>query len=146
MGNICCVFLLNHEGPRDYHLCLQINQAFDNKLAIVNGLNAKEIKGIIGASNIVVSSRFHGVASALNQGVPCLATSWNHKYKMLFQDFGQENKIFDFQGAWEPNSDKIKEVIKNHESIQNTLKTKKQDLVKEANEMWNRIWEFGKNN
>ena len=138
------VFLLNHEGPKDYNLCIQINQAFDNKLAIVNGLNAKEIKGVIGASNIVVSSRFHGVASALNQGVPCLATSWNHKYKMLFQDFGQEDKIFDFQGPWEPNSDKIKEVIKNHESIQNTLMTKKHELVKEANEMWNRIWEFGK--
>lgn len=135
------VFLLNHEGLGDLKICKEINNLFDNSLEIVTDLNAKEVKGVIGASFITVSSRFHGVASALSQGVPCLATSWNHKYKMLFQDYDQFDQIINVEENWEDTKIRIHEIFKNHDDIKNKLYSKKAILAIEIEEMWNKIWE-----
>lgn len=80
-------FLLNHEGPLDYELCKQISNRLSGTIPVLNGQNAKDIKGVIGASYAVISSRYHGVVSALSQGVPCLCTSWSHKYPLLLEEY-----------------------------------------------------------
>ncbi len=61
------VFILNHEGKNDLELCKKINNLFGHKYTVVTGLNAKEVKGVIGVSYMVLSSRYHGVASSLNE-------------------------------------------------------------------------------
>lgn len=136
------VFLLNHEGNADHVLCQNINKKFNNSLKIVSNLSAKEIKGVIGASKMVVSSRFHGAASALNQGVPCLATSWNHKYQMLFEDFAQPDNILSVENDWDTEINKILKVLNNRNSIQEVLLNRKNDLSKSVEKMWEKIWEY----
>jgi colanic acid/amylovoran biosynthesis protein len=54
-----------------------------------------EIKEIISGAHAVVGSRFHGLASALSQGVPSVALGWSHKYAALFSDFGIRDYAFD---------------------------------------------------
>ena len=81
-------FLLVHEGPDDVWLAEQINGRLQNPASVVTETDALSIKGIIGQCDGVVSSRFHGLVSALSQGVPALGTTWSHKYQMLFQDYG----------------------------------------------------------
>ncbi|APU95292.1 hypothetical protein BV902_02220 [Sphingobacterium sp. B29] len=134
------VFLLNHEGDGDFKLCEEINLIFNNKLTIVSDLRAKEVKGVIGISSLVVSSRFHGVASALSQGVPCLATSWNHKYEMLFNDFGQENTILRANDIMENNIDMVKNVLIRSNDIKKVLIEKKEERVRDIDIMWSKIF------
>jgi colanic acid/amylovoran biosynthesis protein len=134
------VFLLNHQGEGDLFICKEINNLFNNTLEIVTNLNAKEVKGIIGTSFITVSSRFHGVASSLSQGVPCLATSWNHKYKMLFKDYGQEQQIINVEEDWEGVKNKIHKTFNEHQTIKLQLQAKKDILSAEIQTMWNKVW------
>ncbi|MGS0525731.1 polysaccharide pyruvyl transferase family protein [Zobellia nedashkovskayae] len=135
------VFLLNHEGAGDLEICKQINESHGNTLTVVNNLTATEVKGVIGASRMVVSSRFHGVASALNQGVPCLSTSWNHKYQMLFEDFGQHNTVLAVDAEWNEELKKIDDIRTNLNAVKSVLVERKMVLTIEAETMWNRIWQ-----
>lgn len=82
-------FILLHEGDTgDALLAKQIADATGGRVPIVEESNPLKIKGILGACEGVIGSRFHGLASALSQGVPVLATGWSHKYAMLLHDYG----------------------------------------------------------
>lgn len=135
------VFLLNHEAEGDLKMCEIINSKVENPLEIVSGLSAKEVKGLIGISRLVVSSRFHGVASALSQGVPCLATSWNHKYKMIFEDFGQKECILNSSDPLVLNLEKISSVYDNSTVISSQLRSNKEVLIAQIDQMWDKIIE-----
>jgi polysaccharide pyruvyl transferase WcaK-like protein len=81
-------FILINEGDKDLWLSKQVVKGLGRDINIIQERNALHIKGIIGASEGVISSRFHGLVSALSQGIPAIATGWSHKYEMLFQDYG----------------------------------------------------------
>ncbi|MBU2916047.1 polysaccharide pyruvyl transferase family protein [Reichenbachiella agariperforans] len=132
-------FLLNHEGVGDEEICKEINALVGNRLTVITGLSAKQVKGVIGQSYLTISSRFHGVASSLSQGVPCLATSWNHKYQMLFEDFGQNDRLLNEAEDWKINLKRINNVIDNHEAISSELLSSKQKRLEEIEGMWNAI-------
>jgi colanic acid/amylovoran biosynthesis protein len=134
-------FLLNHESESDFVLCKLINQHLKVPLAIVNGLTALEIKGVISQSYMVVSSRFHGVASALNSGVPCLATSWSHKYAELFKDYGQSDCVLDLNNVVE-TMNKLKHCLSKevHDTISDELKFAKIAIVEKNGKMWKIVW------
>lgn len=80
-------FILIHGGEQDYWLAKEVCKQCGEELEIVREVNPLKIKGIIGTCRGVISSRFHGLVSALSQGVPALATGWSHKYEMLFADY-----------------------------------------------------------
>lgn len=136
------IFLLNHEGPGDLMMCHTINDRFENRFDVVTGLNAKETKGIIGASYATISSRFHGVASSLNQGIPCLATSWNHKYEMLFKDFHLKNKILYLDAEKGVNEQKVSELLDQRAELHLKISERKRVLVDEVESMWKKVWDF----
>lgn len=135
------VVLLNHEGVGDYELCKTIASQTTNNIAVVTELNAIETKGMIASSYMVISSRFHGVANSLSSCVPCLATSWSHKYQKLLEEYGQNNNLLDLNdenkaftmvdGMLDKDeNDKIREILK-----------ERNEKVKAKNqEMWNALW------
>ena len=88
-------FFLIHELKSDINVAELINENLPTRLPIIIDEDPLIIKGIISKSMAVVTSRFHGLVSSLSQGVPCLATSWSHKYEMLLQDYNYSEGLLD---------------------------------------------------
>ena len=135
------VYLLNHEGLKDERLCYQISESLNSKIEVVTRLNAIETKGLISSAYLVISSRFHGVASALNSCVPCLATSWSHKYQELYNDYKMDDCVLPLD-----NNTKAIERISaylqadTNQKIRDSLKERVPHIKEETRNMWNMIW------
>jgi colanic acid/amylovoran biosynthesis protein len=78
---------LNHEGREDLDIINRVNSRLSQRCPVISDINALEVKRVIGAAKIVVSSRFHGAVSGLSQAVPTFCTGWSHKYLELLQDY-----------------------------------------------------------
>lgn len=134
-------FILVHEGVNDQMLAEKISEAVDG-IPIVIEANPLHIKGILGTCDATIGSRFHGLVSALSQGVPSLATGWSHKYLKLFQDYDFENGIINVLDSDEILEDKIDLLIKseNSESLRKKLELKSNELKKLSEDMWELVF------
>lgn len=133
------VYLLNHEGSEDEELAIMCKKRCTN-IEVVSGLDAIHTKGMISSAYLVISSRFHGVASSLNCCVPCLATSWSHKYQLLFEDYKQDNSVL----SMEFNQDKTKIIEYLNAEYNSNIRSQLSNVVPlikvNVKKMWNEIW------
>lgn len=135
------VFLLNHEGKKDEELIFKCKSLLKGRIEVVTGINALEVKGIISQSYLVITSRFHGAASALNTGVPCLATSWSHKYKELFNDYGLHDNILstdDFNSSLLKIENYLEE--KTNQEVRSLLLSKIPEIQELTRSLWKEVW------
>lgn len=88
-------FILLHEDEEDANLAAQLVESAQYPLNVVAESDPLLLKGIISSCSFVVSSRFHGSVNALSQAVPCVGTSWSHKYRYLFEDYGVGELLID---------------------------------------------------
>ena len=97
-----------------------------------------KIKGILGACEGTIGSRFHGLVSALSQGVPSLATGWSHKYKMLFADYDFPEGLIDITSSQLDICNKIDLIINSDskKEIKSRIKVKSQKMKELSTEMW----------
>lgn len=136
------VYILNHEGKGDEELAYQCSDKFNSKIEVVSGLNALDTKGLISSAYVVITSRFHGLASALNSCVPSFATSWSHKYSELFRDYLLEDCVLPLDNN-ETALAKIRELLvdETNKQIREKLKARVPEIKKQTHDMWNVIWE-----
>lgn len=135
------VYILNHEGKGDEDLAYKCSGRLSDSIEVVTGLNALEVKGLIASAYLCISSRFHGVASSLNSSVPCLATSWSHKYEELYKDYGLSDCVLDI-------SDVNKCINKVAEFLSSDMNKRVRDILDqsvpkikfESRKMWQYIW------
>ncbi len=117
--------VLNHEGPADRVICEQLKLRFPDIHVVAPALPAV-VKGWISRAQIVISSRFHGCVSALSSGVPCIGTSWSHKYEMLFAEYHQSGMLLS-------PSDGAEQIF---HSISKACDTENQKLLFERADYW----------
>jgi polysaccharide pyruvyl transferase WcaK-like protein len=137
----CGVFFLIHAGDDDRRIAEEVNARCAMKSEIIHHGDPRVLKGIIGSSKAVISSRFHGAVSALSQGVPCFVTSWSHKYEMLLADYGCPDNIISVESSVD-DVRKILSVLASARGIELMgVRIKERSLrVKEENEkMWMEI-------
>ncbi|MVM32534.1 polysaccharide pyruvyl transferase family protein [Spirosoma sp. HMF4905] len=134
-------YFLIHEGEKDLYIANKTNENLTTKVKIIKEDNPLYVKGIIGSSKGIITSRFHGLVSALSQAIPCLCLGWSHKYKELLEDYNypegliQTTQIEEFESIIKYLIDKecsknVKEKLKKMSGIQK-LKT---------DEMWNIVF------
>jgi len=80
-------FLLCHQNE-DYKIVELLKSKWKTMPPVVSESNPLFIKGILGTCRFLIGSRFHGLINGFSQGIPCIGTSWSHKYEALFKDYG----------------------------------------------------------
>ena len=131
------IVLLNHEGANDIGLIEVLNAAIDNTAHTVCGVSGGACKSVIAEAKLVVTSRFHGLISALAEGSPALCTSWSHKYQELVDEMGCRHSCLD-----------LKSVEKAMETVEDALHcpgrysssaAKRAELERKVLSMWDEI-------
>lgn len=139
------VYLLNHEGKRDEKLAYECKQKIGDGIEVVTGLNALEVKGMIASAYVVVTSRFHGLASALNSCVPCLATSWSHKYAELFNDYGLSDCVLPLDNNEKAVEKVLSFMDKNrNDEIRQHLSAQVEKIKAQTEDMWDLVWSLSR--
>ncbi|MGI5310044.1 polysaccharide pyruvyl transferase family protein [Rheinheimera sp. WS51] len=132
------VMLVNHEGKEDAALCNEI--AAKAKCQIVQIEDPLAVKAFIGKAELAISSRFHGAINALSQGVPCIATSWSHKYHAMMSDFGMAEYCVE-QLTEQNLLASLQQVLEHKTALSLTLKQKATELKQKNAAMWQRLYQ-----
>jgi len=133
-------FVLVHEGKDDRALAEKLSAAVGG-IPVIQEKGALQIKGILGACSGTLGSRFHGLVSALSQGVPALATGWSHKYQMLFEDYGIPEGMLKVGASDAEIERKVAWITDDREQIQTELKARAEHLKAQSEQMWQQVFE-----
>lgn len=142
LNNNFSPYILIHERGTDKELAENIKRECSDDIPIIYNDKPIEIKGLIGVSGLFIGSRFHGLVSALSQGVPALGTGWSHKYQMLFDDFKCPEYLID------PEKDDVDEKLNqliNDKSLPDKLLMASGNIRKEVLGMWDEIFNIMSN-
>lgn len=132
-----CV-LVNHEGKEDAQLCEEI--VAKAPCTIVQIEDPLAVKAFIGKAELAISSRFHGAVNALSQGVPCIATSWSHKYHAMMSDFGMGD--YCVAELSEQNLlHALQQLLDNKDTLASEVKQKAAALKQQNAAMWQRLYQ-----
>lgn len=134
------VQFLIHEGKKDKKIAEEINHMIGMNLPIIEKESPLDVKRLIKASKLVVVSRFHGLVSALCQGVPVIATSWSHKYEMLLKDYDQQEDLIDINSF---NKLELKQLVDGKCEIDiKQYRASKQDKIQAEKQKTKAMWDM----
>ncbi len=132
-------FFLIHEGKKDRELAEKIMQKAGKNIPVIEEDDALRVKGIIGACEAMIGSRFHGLVSALAQGIPALGTGWSHKYQMLYKDYNFEEGLLKLQGEKNQLQEKIDLIL--DDKSRRAVIDKITQAGKQQKELVRKMWE-----
>lgn len=128
-------FILVHESNDLAIAKLIAEKTGLNTVDICKEVNPLKIKGIIGLAHSVVGSRFHGLVSALSQGVPAVGTGWSHKYDALFSDYGVRDFLIDLEDDI-PNTEVLLTELIDNQRLKARLLASSSEQKGLAKQMW----------
>jgi len=137
-------FFLIHEGEKDLKIAENVNELLVSKVPILKEDNPLYVKGIIGNSVAVVTSRFHGLVSALAQAIPCICVGWSHKYQALMEDYDYADGLLaDKDLHSDALMEKLNMILNAEYSAEIAFKLREASAQqkKRAQDMWSKVFE-----
>jgi polysaccharide pyruvyl transferase WcaK-like protein len=132
--------LLIHEGAPDLALAKQVCELSGVGEILVES-DPLKLKGVLGCCAAAVGSRYHGLVSALSQGVPALGTSWSHKYRALYGDYEFSSGLIDLKDELE--TDRQIEALLDPDwrsGISRELASRAEELRRQSEQMWEEVY------
>jgi hypothetical protein len=133
-------FLLLHETLLDRTVAAKVMSCLPDT-RVIEEPDPRMLKGILGRCVVTVGSRFHGLVSALSQGVPSLGTGWSHKYRELFADYGCPECLIDLRTNRNGMADAISDLLSTRECRQRALLERAKRIKERILEMWSEIYQ-----
>jgi colanic acid/amylovoran biosynthesis protein len=133
---------LIHEGEGDYQIAVTVNSSLDQPAEIIVPSTASEAKQRIASAKCIVSSRYHGLVSALAAGVPALACGWTHKYGALMQDYSLSDLLLNLEqrDEWAAKLDALMRAVGQADRLA-ALREAAAREKKKSEAMWNAVFE-----
>jgi polysaccharide pyruvyl transferase WcaK-like protein len=139
------ILVLNHAKKNSYDdkiadgLYQKYQKKYSERIFLYQEDDPITIKSIISKSKFLLGSRFHALASALSSNVPCISTSWLHKYEMLFKGYKCEE--YNFNKPEDEIYSRIIELMddKKRKIIIKRLSESNRSVQELEKEMWNLI-------
>ena len=132
-------FLIHEAGGHDEKLASEINKKNSNPIEMIVELDPIKVKALIGSGYAVISSRFHGLVSALSQGIPCLATGWSHKYQMLLLDYNYSDNLLKLDIKEDDLNKRLDSISKN--SFNQKARVHLNEKAKYQKDLVSKMWE-----
>ncbi|WP_076411019.1 polysaccharide pyruvyl transferase family protein [Shewanella sp. UCD-KL12] len=135
------VVLLSHDGHRDSALIESIQAKISQPVQCLYIESATELKSVIASAKVVISSRFHGLVSALSNGIPIIATGWSHKYRHLLSDYNAQAQLYKSQDK-DTAAEHLTKLLNDEQFYYDTAKVlsdKGQDHKQKVEQMWAKI-------
>lgn len=84
-------------------------------------VNTAGLRKMMQASDLVVTSRFHGMVAALALRIPVFVIGWSHKYAEVLADFDCSDNAVDHGAGMENLTDQIMHAIDKTESLAGSI-------------------------
>lgn len=133
------VSVMAHEsGDRD--LVRELGRQYQVKTIVE--VNPIALKARIAQAKLVISSRFHGLVSALSQGVPSIGVGWSHKYAELFADYDARDCLVTLDDSGQELADvAFRELDDAQQTVRRgTLLERSAQLKSRSKSMWNDVF------
>ena len=131
------LFNVGKKGDMEYFLRLK-KLASNNRIKVISDQYSSDIQQtIISNAKLMIGARYHSVVFAINNEVPFVALSYEHKVSGLLQILGLQEYIFDIEHLGENQPDISSAINEIEEIMQRTkvnklAKKKAQDIAKEC--------------
>lgn len=134
-------FILVHDTATDKKLAEKISKNTNDTEIIVEE-DPLKIKTIIGNCESTIGSRFHGLVSALSQGVPSIATGWTHKYKHLLNDYDCPEMLISCNDSEQSIVDAVEKLTNDpdRKALNQKIEKCAEQLKLQSEEMWESVF------
>ena len=132
-------FILNHGGVGDMALIESIIGRLSNEVPVIVEPDALKVKALICGSVAVLSSRYHGCVSALSAGIPCIGTSWSHKYELLYEQYKVAELLIKSSYTIRDLKNLIDLALSKETGLNDHINAQAQRLKTESHAMWQHV-------
>jgi polysaccharide pyruvyl transferase WcaK-like protein len=131
-----------HDVADDARIVGKLRTLLSRQPLVVDSPDPRVLKGVLGGAQVVIGSRYHALVGALSQGVPCIGTSWSHKYEALFDDYDCRDMLLNPDVSENVLCDRIDRAVdlQSHEELERGLRQRAWELQERAQAMWNKIF------